>query len=209
MGEDIEKNLLDKNYLYCPPGRIAELSRSSARKVKDSGYKPDALVGIKRGAYMLMRYFLDEIDFKLKTMMGAIHYDDTAVTLETPEITEPLQEDLSGLKVLIVDDVADTGESLKLAVKHIEEKGAIEVRTASLHLKPESNFVPDYYAEVTKEKTWIIYDWELKEFVKDVIKNDKYTDEDKRIILYEKSGIPKDKLEQTLDDLRRYDNIKL
>jgi hypoxanthine phosphoribosyltransferase len=70
------------------------------------------------------------------------------------------------LKVLIADDVSDSGASLLKAKEHIEEKGASLVRVATLHIKPWSSFVPDYYAESVD--AWVVYPWELKECLTEV-----------------------------------------
>ena len=52
-----------------------------------------------------------------------------------------------GRKALVVDDVSDSGASIIKAREHIREKGASEVRIATVHIKPWSRFIPDYYAE--------------------------------------------------------------
>jgi hypothetical protein len=63
-----------------------------------------------------------------------------------------------GLKVLVVDDVSDTGSSLRTAMEHVADRGASEVRVATLHVKPWTTFRPDYYA--AEVDAWIVYPWE-------------------------------------------------
>lgn len=54
---------------------------------------------------------------------------------------------------LVVDDICDTGETLKKS---------IAMYTATLHYKPTAGFTPDFYAkEVGTE--WIVYPWERKD----------------------------------------------
>ncbi|MFQ6053044.1 MAG: phosphoribosyltransferase, partial [Candidatus Bathyarchaeia archaeon] len=69
--------------------------------------------------------------------------------------------DVPGLRALVVDDVSDTGESLKVARRHVLSRGASEVRVATLHVKPWSRFRPDFYAE--EVDAWIVYPWEPRE----------------------------------------------
>ncbi len=55
--------------------------------------------------------------------------------------------------ILVVDDICDTGETLKNKVAGF---------TATLHYKPTASFTPDFYAkEVGTE--WIVYPWERKD----------------------------------------------
>ena len=87
--------------------------------------------------------------------------------MEEPEVLFPLNAQIEGLRVLVVDDVSDSGNSLIVVKKYIEGKGASEVKLATLHHKPWSKFKPDYFAEEVSE--WIIYPWEPRESVKDLV----------------------------------------
>jgi hypoxanthine phosphoribosyltransferase len=69
----------------------------------------------------------------------------------------------------VVDDVADTGETVELVAKHVMEKNAKEVRTAVIDFKHTSKFVPDYYAREMEKWAWIVYPWSLYEDEKDLI----------------------------------------
>ena len=61
-------------------------------------------------------------------------------------------------KALVVDDVSDTGASLREAKVHVESQRASQVRVATLHVKPWTTLKPDYYAAETD--TWIVYPWD-------------------------------------------------
>jgi hypoxanthine phosphoribosyltransferase len=75
-----------------------------------------------------------------------------------------LGADVSGHRVLVVDDVTDTGDSFAAALKHIEQRGEPrEVRTLVLHHKTVSPYVPDYFAQVVTRWRWIIYPWAVVE----------------------------------------------
>ena len=60
-------------------------------------------------------------------------------------------------RILIVDDVADTGKSLIVAKDYLMKRGASEIKVATLHFKPTSSFKPDYYVDMTT--AWICYPW--------------------------------------------------
>lgn len=71
----------------------------------------------------------------------------------------PLPVDISGKKVLILDDVTDTGDTLQLSVDYIQSLSPAEVRTAVLQHKTCSSFVPDFYGQKIIKWYWIIYPW--------------------------------------------------
>ena len=76
----------------------------------------------------------------------------------------PLAADVTGQRVLLVDDVSDTGDTFRVALEHIRERSTpAEVRTAALHHKVVSHVVPDFYARKMVKWRWIIYPWAVVE----------------------------------------------
>lgn len=67
---------------------------------------------------------------------------------------------LRDLNILIVDDIADSGETFEHAVRRFKSSGCEKVETASVFYKPCSKFKPDSYAEEVDETTWIVQPWE-------------------------------------------------
>lgn len=137
----------------------AKLSEELVEKA--SGYKPDVLIGISRGGLVPLRIFSDITGLKKIGVLGIQFYKAIGETNKFPEITHEMPLDIRGKKILIIDDVADTGKSLVEAKKYIEKKGASEIKTATIHYKPTSEIVPDYY--VSETTSWIIYPWERYE----------------------------------------------
>jgi hypoxanthine phosphoribosyltransferase len=72
-------------------------------------------------------------------------------------------EGLKDANILIVDDIADSGETFKYAVNKFIGNGCDRVQTASVFYKPCSKFKPDYYAEEVEETIWIVQPWEPTE----------------------------------------------
>lgn len=70
---------------------------------------------------------------------------------------------LRDANILIVDDIADSGETLKYAVSKFRGNGCEKIQTASVFYKPCSKFKPDYFAEEVDETTWIVQPWEPTE----------------------------------------------
>ncbi len=71
--------------------------------------------------------------------------------------------EIRGLKVLLVDDITDTGDTVEVALEHIREFGPAEVRLAVLQHKKQSTLRPDYYAGKIVKWRWIIYPWAVVE----------------------------------------------
>ncbi len=73
--------------------------------------------------------------------------------------------DVSEKKILIVDDVTDTGDTLKAAIDYVKSEGAGQIKTAVMQHKTSSAIVPDYYADLISDWRWIIYPWAAHEDV--------------------------------------------
>lgn len=146
------------------------LARQLAFAINDSGYRPDAIVAIGRGGYVPARVLCDFLDVMNLSSIKVEHYEATRKAA-VARIRYPLTADLSGQRVLIVDDVSDTGDTFEVAVRHVREAGKpAEIRTAALHHKVVARMVPDYFAERMTDWRWIIYPWavieDLSEFVR-------------------------------------------
>jgi len=141
---------------------IGRLSAKLARKVRASGYKPDLLLGIARGGWVPARLLSDKLNNYNVANMRVEFYVAPGRTAKKAIVTQRPSVGLRGKKVLVIDDVADTGHSLVAAMKLIRRLKPKEVRVATLHYKPHSIFKPDYYVATTSK--WIIYPWEVEEF---------------------------------------------
>ena len=82
----------------------------------------------------------------------------------------PLSADVTGKRVLLIDDVSDTGDSFDVAIQHLIESGEpAELKTAALHHKTVSSYIPDFYAELVGEWRWIIYPWAVMEDLRSIL----------------------------------------
>ena len=117
--------------------QFEEEIKKLAEKIR-SGFQPDLIVGITRGGAVPARLLSRELNTK---NMHGISIEK--VGGERKVVTD-LQIDLSGEKVLLVEDMLETGRSLIVAKKYLENKGA-EVKTACLYIMPQSEIKPDYF----------------------------------------------------------------
>ena len=140
---------------------VQRLSERLAEKIRGNGFRPEIIVALGRGGFIPARILCDRLDVKGLASIGVEYYSDIGVRQEEPRILYPLNADVEDKPVLLVDDVSDTGRSLQLALDHVLERGAKEVRVATLHHKPWSSFQPNFYAE--KTEGWVVYPWEVFE----------------------------------------------
>ena len=144
--------------------KIYEMIVDLALRIRKSGFKPDLIVGVSRGGWAPARILSDLLENTHTANIKIEFYVGIGKTARKPVVTQPISEDIANKHVLVVDDVADTGESLKVALDHVSDKGAGEVKTATVYYKPHSIFKPDFFADTTSN--WIILPWERLEATK-------------------------------------------
>ena len=144
--------------------QIYEMLLNLAEKIRKNNFIPDIIVGVSRGGWPPARVLSDLMGNSNLANVRAEFYLGVAETKGEPVLTQQVSMEVAGKKVLVVDEVADTGKSLKLVKEHIIEKGATEVKIATVYYKPWSIVKPDYYERETS--CWIVFPWEIKETVR-------------------------------------------
>lgn len=148
--------------------QIYNMLLNLAESIQKNGFKPDIIVGVSRGGWPPARVLSDLMGNPNLANVKAEFYLGVAETKGEPELTQPVSMHVTGKKVLVVDEVADTGKSLKLIKEHVIERGATEVKTATVYYKPWSVIRPDYYEKETS--SWIVFPWEIKETIRKIVK---------------------------------------
>ncbi len=159
MPEEITYEVPSWDELYKMTVKLAD-------KVKNSGFKPDIIVGVSRGGWPPARVMSDLLDNPNLANIRVEFYKDIYRTSEEPKITQPISVPVKGKRLLIVDDVADTGKSLKIVREKLLEDGAAEIRIATLYFKPWSIVQPDFFVKTTS--AWVCFSWEWYESVKKI-----------------------------------------
>lgn len=134
------------------------LAGALAQAIRASGFRPEVVVAIARGGFVPARILCDRLGVMDLASFRIEHYRGQRIEAQA-RVCQPLNIALVGRKVLVVDDLSDTGETFEVAVAYLRELGAAEVRTAALHHKQQSRFVPDYYARRLRKWRWISYPW--------------------------------------------------
>lgn len=143
--------------------RIYQLARHLALMIRKAGFQPNVIVAIARGGYVPARILCDFMDISNLTSIRVEHYTAGARKKQYARLTSHIGMDVRGMKVLLVDDVSDTGDTLELALDHLKSCGPAEVKVAILHHKKISAFEPDFYAQKVIKWRWLIYPWAVIE----------------------------------------------
>lgn len=146
---------------------IYSLLLDLAKSIRSSNFTPETIVGISRGGWVPARVLSDLLSIHDIASVKAEFYLGVNETKSEPVITQAVSTDVRNKRVLVVDDVADTGKSLRLVEAHLLKHGVKELKIATLYYKPWSVTLPDYYEKLTCD--WIIFPWERKEALKKVI----------------------------------------
>ncbi len=154
----------------CEDGRMGEqrevlswedfgwAARQLAAEVWDSGFRPEMIVSVARGGLIPAGAVAYALDLKSMFVLNVEYYTGVGTTLSSPRLIDPVPEPhvLNGKRVLIVDDVADSGRTLQF-VQEFCSQHAAEVRSAALFQKPRSVIDCDYVWKETDR--WIAFPW--------------------------------------------------
>ena len=133
-------------------------ARALATLVADDGYRPDIILAIARGGLFVAGSLGYALSVKNLYVMNVEYYTGVDERLDVPVMLPPYVDvvDLRDTKVLIVDDVADTGHTLALVRNHCVTEVA-EVRTAVLYEKSRSVVDCEYVWKYSDK--WINFPW--------------------------------------------------
>jgi 5'-methylthioadenosine phosphorylase len=168
---DIIKKDFEKEKFSCfLPGwqEIHSYAKEVSAKIKKSGFYPDIVIGLSRGGLIPARLICDFLHIKNCYTIKVDHWGLTATKDGRARISQGLNVDVLNKKVLIVDDITDTGQSIELSVEHVKEKGANEIKTATLYHLTNSRYTPDFFG-LEREWAWIVFPWNKREDLVNII----------------------------------------
>ncbi len=132
--------------------------RDLAQQVVDDGFEPDIVLAIARGGLGLAMGLGYALDVKNLSAVNVEFYTGVNERLDVPMMLPPTPAaiDLTGMKVLIADDVADTGKTLEV-VRDFFADHVAEARTAVIYEKPWTVIHAEYVWRRTD--AWIDFPW--------------------------------------------------
>lgn len=121
-------------------------------------YKPDILLGVARGGLTLSHLMAQAMDMRNLFTLNSIHYDgelklDTFNIFNIPDMSH-------AKRVLVIDDIVDSGESMREIFKVLREKfPETEFKLATIFYKPTAVIQADYTVKIADK--WIDFFWEV------------------------------------------------
>jgi len=189
----------DPQYEIPSWNQIYEMLLNQALKIHRDFYKPDIIVGIARGGLVPSRILADLLETRDFAIITIEYYVGIGQRSREPVLKQCLHTQLTGKKVLLVDDVSDGGKSLQLAKNHLEQQGAAEIKIATIYCKPGTITKPDYFEKETS--CWIVFPWEARETLRRIMQ--KAGSEEAtglEIAKLVKAGLPEHLAERVLKD---------
>ncbi len=193
---------------------IATWTEAVANDIEDNGYTPTVVIGLTRGGWIPARLICDHLKVKKLYAVKTEHWGVTGNMDGKALLTQELNASIEGENVLIVDDITETGDSLKLAMDHIQHLDPVIIKSATLLSFTHSQLLPDYYeVEVPKDDwTWFVFPWNYHEDLRTLIPKTLY--EPKTVVGVKTAlkdqfqiDVPEDVLRRALRALRSTDTI--
>jgi len=130
-------------------------------KITEDKYVPDLIVAIARGGLSIAQIFSDYFD-NCPIITFTISSYKKLQQNHLPKVKFRLSDmNLKDKKILLVDDLSDTGSTFISGLNYLKSLEANNIRTAAVVVKSHSKFHPDYHA--IDNDSWIIFPYEMKE----------------------------------------------
>jgi uncharacterized protein len=152
---------------------VARDAKRLSHAIRQSGYMPDIIVAVTRGGLIPARIVSDYLHIKDIATIKVEHWGIAATPDEKAILKFPLNADIKNKKVLLVDDITDTGDTLEISVPYLRGFDPEEIRTATLLHKTTSHIIPEYFVRKISRWRWIIFPWHVWEdltlFIKETL----------------------------------------
>jgi hypoxanthine phosphoribosyltransferase len=154
----------DTEYITPTWQELHQLTFDIAQQIQRAGKAFDRIVTLAKGGWPMTRCLVDFLDTHEVASIGVKFYAGINERLTRPRIYQDLPVSVEGERVLLFDDVADTGASLKFTHDYLTHyRGVEDVATASLLTKPHSVLRPDFSGADTS--AWIIFPYDAAEMI--------------------------------------------
>jgi len=154
-----------------------DFGRKLAAAILSSSSKIDEIVAISRGGLSLGHILSDFLQIPIYTF--TIQSFTDIQKQGQISITEPLKSPIKGKCIILVDDVADSGKTIKRALSYLKSFKPKKIITVTMFFKPHSVYRPDFYAKEIPNEQWIIFPSEITETVISITKSMEKDDKSK------------------------------
>jgi hypoxanthine phosphoribosyltransferase len=134
-----------------------------ADQIDAVGREYDRIIALANGGMTMVRLLGDRLGTNKISCVQLSFYQGINDTKKEPQIIQPLVAKVSGQKILIFEDIVDTGATLEFALSYLRDHGVASVETASLVVKPHSSVQPEFAGV-----TWVIFPYEVRETIEEL-----------------------------------------
>lgn len=134
-----------------------------SKKILEADLQFDRLIALAKGGLAFSRSLADYLNIKEVSTIQVEFYTGINSKQSVPVITQSLPVKIRDEKVLLFDDLVDTGKTMELAKTYLEHHGAQSIHIATLFEKPHSVIKPDFFVHETT--AWVIFPNEVRETV--------------------------------------------
>ena len=142
--------------------QMGEYTFKLAEEILETSERFDRVVALAKGGWTWARTLMDYLGIDEISSVRFKSYQGINESIK-PQLIQPLTDSIHGQKVLLFDEVIDTGETVRKASEYLKVMGAKNIKIASLCYKSHSCITPDYYAFQTT--AWVVFPHEIREFI--------------------------------------------
>ncbi len=125
----------------------------------------DLIISVSRGGHVLSRILSDFLQLPIFNVSVQSY---TAIGVQgNLKMTQKLGRFLAGQRVLLVDEIVDSGKTLAHARKYLHRLRAKDVYSVALYVKPQAKPRPDLFHHITEK--WVVFPYEVHETIQSLI----------------------------------------
>jgi len=148
-------------FLFLSWPKFYQVCFELAKKIQRDSCRFNQIVAISRGGLVAARILSDLLNLPISSF--TIQAYSTIGQIKKTKITEKLSVNLKGQNILLVDEISDSGRTLKRAITYLKNFQPKKIITAALFYKPGTLIKPDYYFKQVSQ--WIIFPYEIRETI--------------------------------------------
>jgi hypoxanthine phosphoribosyltransferase len=147
---------------------LTTLTEKLAAEILSSGQEFDRIIAVANGGLTMVRHLADRLNLKTISVLQISSYQGVAEHDPEPIIQQPMPLDVQGEKLLIFEDIVDTGSTLLVMDQYLETIGVSEYWIATQVEKSKTVRNADYVGARMDE--WLIFPYEIRETIVDLMK---------------------------------------
>ena len=189
-----------KNFYIAPTwDQLGHLCFKLSKQINHQAKQYDRIIVIAKGGLTWARVLADYLQIPDIESIRVKLYRGIGKTFKKPQILQEVKADITGEKILLFDDVADSGQTLEFVEKLLYKQGAKSVDTSALFFKPSSKITPDFFDHQTD--AWIVFPHEIREFIEETFRDwlGKGLSKKQAAARYERLGLPEDQVRYLLE----------